>query len=295
MSISGYSHKQQVLLEKILDQMFNFEIDSNRFEIFKEEMLRSLRNFNVEQPYQHAVYYLALLLTEHAWTKPELIDAVSCKYSFLSCHLRNVQYFFFITVITVERLQQYVKDFLARMHVECFIHGNIDKQKTLILTGLIEQKLLQTNSMKLPLLSRQLLLKREYKLATGERYLFETKNEFHKSSCAELYLQCGTQSDRSNIFIDMVAQVLSEPCYNTLRTKVSIDQNNLWNYIFILNRIIFSFQEQLGYIVFCGARKANGVQGIRFIVQSAKHPAFVEERIECFLSSMVVSCCFVDY
>lgn len=42
-------------------------------------MYRALKNFNAEQPYQHAVYYLALLLTEHAWTKQELIDAVSCK------------------------------------------------------------------------------------------------------------------------------------------------------------------------------------------------------------------------
>lgn len=107
------------------------------------------------------------------------------------------------------------------MHVECFLHGNVDKQKALDLTGLIEQKLQATNSVTLPLLSRQLLLKREYKLPVGENYIFETENEFHKSSCAELYLQCGVQSDRSNVFIDLTAQVLTEPCYNQLRTKVS--------------------------------------------------------------------------
>lgn len=56
-----------------------------------------------------------------------------------------------------------------------------------------------------------------------------------------------------------------EPCYNQLRTK-----------------------EQLGYIVFCASRKSNGAQGIRFIVQSAKHPMYVEERIETFLDTMVV-------
>lgn len=77
MSISGYSHKQQILLEKILDQMFKFDFDVKRFEIIKEQLLRSLMNFKVEQPYQHAVYYLALILTEHAWTKQELMDAVS--------------------------------------------------------------------------------------------------------------------------------------------------------------------------------------------------------------------------
>lgn len=89
-------------------------------------------------------------------------------------------------------------------------------------------------------------------------------NEFHKSSCAELYLQCGMQNDQANVYVDLVTQILSEPCYNQLRTK-----------------------EQLGYIVFCGSRKSNGVQGIRVIVQSANHPAFVEERIEHFLNGMV--------
>lgn len=57
--------------------MFKFDFDVKRFEIIKEQLLRSLMNFKVEQPYQHAVYYLALILTEHAWTKQELMDAVS--------------------------------------------------------------------------------------------------------------------------------------------------------------------------------------------------------------------------
>lgn len=78
LSISGYSHKQQILLSKVIDQLFNFKFCPKRFEIIKEQMHRALKNFNAEQPYQHAVYYLALILTEHAWTKQELIDAVSC-------------------------------------------------------------------------------------------------------------------------------------------------------------------------------------------------------------------------
>lgn len=115
--------------------------------------------------------------------------------------------------------------------------------------------------------------------------MFESTNEFHKASCSSLYLQCGVQEDNSNVFIDLVSQILSEPCYNVLRT-----------------------QEQLGYIVFSGScklflllnacrqlffnytgvRKANGAKGLRILVQSTKHPEFVESRIEVFLSSMTV-------
>lgn len=109
-------------------------------------------------------------------------------------------------MVTVGRLEQFVRDFLSRMHVECLMHGNVNKQKAMALANIVEQKLKTTNANKLPLLSRQLLLKREYKLVNQESYRFVTENEFHKSSCAELYLQCGMQSDTANVFIDLVSQ-----------------------------------------------------------------------------------------
>lgn len=261
--VSGYNHKQKVFLEKILDDLFKFKIDEKRFEILKEQYIRSLKNFNAEQPYQQAIFYLALILTEQAWLKQELIDATECTLKFKK-KMRN-NFFFIFAVVTVDRLKTFVDDVLSRMHAECFIYGNVNREKAIELTSLIEQKLKKTNAHILPLLARQLLLKREYKL-DGKQYLFETNNEFHKSSCSSLYFQCGAQDDRSNVMVDLITQILSEPCYNALRTK-----------------------EQLGYIVFCGARKANGANGIRFIVQSTKHPEFVEERIEAFLSSMAVS------
>jgi secreted Zn-dependent insulinase-like peptidase len=34
--MSGYSHKQSILLQKILDKMTSFEIDHQRFEILKD-------------------------------------------------------------------------------------------------------------------------------------------------------------------------------------------------------------------------------------------------------------------
>ncbi|XP_062560794.1 insulin-degrading enzyme isoform X2 [Armigeres subalbatus] len=243
-SIGGYSHKQHILLEKVLEDMYNFKIDEKRFDILKEQYIRNLKNYQADQPYQHAVYYLALLLTEQAWSKQELIDASE--------------------LLTVDRLRCFIDELLSRMHVECFIYGNVNKEKALEISGKVEDKLKNTDASVLPLLARQLMLKREYKLNNDENTLFEINNEFHKSSCAELYLQCGMQSDQSNVYVDLVTQILSEPCYNQLRTK-----------------------EQLGYIVFCGSRKSNGVQGIRVIVQSANHPAFVEERIEHFLNGMV--------
>lgn len=41
-----------------------------------------------------------------------------------------------------------------------------------------------------------------------------------------------------------------------------------------------------GYIVFSGPRRASGVQGLRFIIQSEKAPHYLESRVEAFLKTM---------
>lgn len=65
------------------------------------------------------------------------------------------------------------------------------------------------------------------------------------------------------MILELFVQIISEPCYSALRTK-----------------------EQLGYIVFSGIRRSNGTQGLRVIVQSDKHPNYIDSRVEAFLSQM---------
>ena len=60
----------------------------------------------------------------------------------------------------------------------------------------------------------------------------------------------------------LLVQILSEPAFNVLRTK-----------------------EQLGYIVSCSQWGLPGdvYFGIRILVQSERHPTYLEERVEAFL------------
>lgn len=66
------------------------------------------------------------------------------------------------------------------------------------------------------------------------------------------------------MYVELLAQILSHPCYERLRTN-----------------------EQLGYIVSLGDRKDLGVLGLRVIVQSASHDAaYLDDRIELFFASV---------
>lgn len=118
--INGYSDKQNKFLETILDKMFNFKVDEKRFEIMCEQYLRGLKNFSAEQPYQLAIYYLAVMLTEQAWTKKELIDAMN--------------------LVTVDRLKNFIEEVTSRLHGEVFIYGNVNKEKALQLSNLVENQ-----------------------------------------------------------------------------------------------------------------------------------------------------------
>ncbi|XP_015116960.1 insulin-degrading enzyme isoform X2 [Diachasma alloeum] len=249
LAIGGYHDKHRILLEKIMDKMVNFTVDKQRFEILKELYIRELKNYGAEQPYQHAVYYLAVLLAEQVWTKEELLDASDD--------------------ITVERLEAFVPQLLSKMHVESLVHGNLTKAEALETVRLVESKLTgdptrQDKRRLIPLLPKQLMLYREIDLEEGCHFLYEVENKLHKSSCTEVYYQSGLQSTESNMHLELLAQIISEPCFTVLRTK-----------------------EQLGYIVFSGIRRTNGAQGLRVIVQSDRHPQYVEERIDAFMESML--------
>ncbi|XP_043278498.1 insulin-degrading enzyme isoform X2 [Venturia canescens] len=249
MTIGGYHDKHRILLEKIMDKMVNFTIDSKRFEILKGNHIRSLKNLEAEQPYKHAIYYLAVLLAEQVWKRGDLLNA--------SEH------------ITEQKLREFVPQLLTKMHVECLVHGNLTKAEALETVQLVQSKLKEParendDRRIVPLLSRQLLLYREISLDNGCHYLYQAENSHHKSSCTEVYYQTGLQSTESNMHLELLAQIISQPCFSTLRTS-----------------------EQLGYIVVSGIRRANGVQGLRIIVQSDRHPKYVDDRIELFMESML--------
>lgn len=181
------------------------------------QYIRSLKNFAAEQPYQHAVYYLAVLLTEHSWTKEELLAATKCKS--ISCKYFQKTHSNPILDLTLDRLQAFIPQLLSKMHIECLVHGNIDQSKALTLMEVVENRLAENINV-LPLLSSQLLLNRELQLEDGCNYVYEVKNDVHKSSCVELFYQCGTQTTEGNMLLELFAKIVHEPCFDILRTKV---------------------------------------------------------------------------
>lgn len=242
LTVRGYSDKLDVLLNKIVQKMVSFNIDKKRFEILKEAYGRSLRNFYAEQPHQHAVYFTTVVMSELMWTQEEML--------------------YCLEEVTVEKLELFLPQLFSKMYIEGLVYGNVTREKAVEMTEMIEG-ILRDKVMTKELLPSQKLRLREIQLPDGCYYIYQKTNSVHKSSSIEIYYQCGRQATNINMLLELFVQIISEPCFNILRTK-----------------------EQLGYIVFSGIRRHSGVQGLRVIVQSDKAPQYVEGRIEAFIRSI---------
>jgi len=91
-------------------------------------------------------------------------------------------------------------------------------------------------------------------------------NDGHCTEAITIYLQCFQRTLENNALIDFFAQLISEPCFDQLRTK-----------------------EQLGYLVSAKIFRAYGAQGLQITVQSTFGLDHVNRRIERFLDSIRVS------
>ena len=78
---------------------------------------------------------------------------------------------------------------------------------------------------------------------------------------------CCEKTDRPlRAKVQMLDQILHEPCFDQLRTK-----------------------EQLGYIVYCGYYTSFTTHGLYFTIQSEKTATYLDSRIENFLETMATT------
>jgi len=197
-SVYGFSHKQHVVIQAIVDKMLNFTIDTQRFDKIKDLYMRSLKNFVTEQPYQQAVVQNMQLLSHVYWTKQELLD--------------HKDY------LTADELKKFSSRFLESVHVEALVHGPIPSGRALELVNIVVEPLRARGVRPVPASMRH--NPREHKLPRGSAYCFTEDNSVHEDSCTILLLQgAEVTSTEQNALFELVAQVMQEQAFDELRTK----------------------------------------------------------------------------
>ncbi|MCJ1246816.1 Insulinase (Peptidase M16) [Trapelia coarctata] len=176
----------------------------------------------------------------------------------------NEQYLAELPHITPDDVSTFYPQLLHQVHLEVLAHGNLYKEDALRMTKLIESTL---KLRALPESQRQVRRNLILPEGTDLTYQRDLVDPANVNNCIEYYLYVGNVADmvlRAKLLL--LGQMTDEPGFDQLRTK-----------------------EQLGYIVFTGARMAATTMGYRVIIQSERSTGYLEERINAFLAMFAKS------
>jgi len=120
-SIGGYDDKQLVLLEEVIKRLVNLEIDPDRFEVLKQELVRDLVNSKRERPFSQSRQRLQDELLSTSWTADQMLAPVSA--------------------ITRDALQAWRDELLDSVSVQALMIGNVNEEDVAALQAMLEKHL----------------------------------------------------------------------------------------------------------------------------------------------------------
>ncbi|KAE8167024.1 Metalloenzyme, LuxS/M16 peptidase-like protein [Aspergillus tamarii] len=172
----------------------------------------------------------------------------------------NEQYAVELEHIEPEDISCFFPQLLRQNHIEVLAHGNVYKEDALRMTDSVES-ILESR----PLPQSQWHVRRNVIIPPGSDFIYERalKDPANVNHCIEYYLFVGNMTDdtlRAKLLL--FAQMTDEPAFDQLRSK-----------------------EQLGYVVWSGARYSATTIGYRVIIQSERTAQYLESRINAFLSN----------
>ncbi|KAI3873651.1 hypothetical protein MKW92_023418 [Papaver armeniacum] len=219
-------------------------VKPERFSVIKETALKEYQNFKFQQPYEQAMYYCSLILTDGSWPWTERLEV--------------------LPRLEAADLAKFSKVLLSKAFVECYAAGNIEPKEAEEMVIHIEDIFFKgLQPIARPLFPSEHLTKRIVNLESGISHFYpaEVLNPSDENSALVHYIQVHQDSTMLNVKLQLFALIAKQPVFHQLRSV-----------------------EQLGYITMLTQSYDSGIQGLQFIFQStAKDPVEIDLRVQSFL------------
>lgn len=130
-----------------MEKLINFKISPNRFEIIKEQQLRRYKNWNLESPHSHAIYYVNYATQSVLWHPDEKIAELEGKTTNLSLvlHFQSLTQSYslslFLPGLTVKDLNSFQSDIFSHLFVESLVHGNMESKEAIAMGQIVVSSL----------------------------------------------------------------------------------------------------------------------------------------------------------
>jgi insulysin len=193
-SIFGYSSRQGLLMNRIMEMIRTSKFKEERFNLIKEDILRTWRNQNRDLPYQVVAKQMPVLQSDPAWSNAQLIAALESK--------------------SLAQFTQFANRQLIDAKMDALFYGNYFRAEALKLSVLVEHELLGRQAgRELPPVKLLLLPH-----GTEKPWLYAHQLE-HGDSIVELLIQSPSLSLDDAAHMMLVRQFLQPAFYNHLRTE----------------------------------------------------------------------------
>jgi len=211
-SLSGYSQNQGLLLDAIIKVLLNPDWSPTRFERVRQQLYRAKLNASKGYPFRQIMARLYATLQGGSLASEQALVLESLHLS---------------------ELQHYAEKLLTGFDIDAIISGNQDRASANQILSLLNQ--LPTVEIDSP-----------YQVAKLSEENFSQSLEVnHRDAVVVQYIQGDADSLQERAVMSLIAQMLSAPFFNSLRTE-----------------------KQLGYVVSAFPLHTNRVPGIALLVQS---------------------------
>ncbi len=190
--VSGYSEKLETLLTTVIDSMFNAPLREERFNIYKDELLRAYHNEAKDKPYSLAYKKLVTLLMSSSWSLEERLTALE--------------------PMTLADIQAYRDQIFKDVEVVMLTHGNLSQDESKTIAADVQAILFQNSN------STQVAPQQVVKLKEGEITGFNLDTQ-HNDSVLLAYYQGQEATYEERALAGLISQVLSSPFYSEIRTE----------------------------------------------------------------------------
>ncbi|WP_166260360.1 insulinase family protein [Marinobacter salicampi] len=215
--VGGYDDKLHTLFTRILNQVAEPEITERRFQIARQNMIDSLRNKAKDRPVEQISEYLQGALIQSTWTTEEKLEAARA--------------------VTLDELEDFAGELLAQVDPVMLAHGNLSEASALNFSRLAKAVVLADSE----IVSVPRSSVREVPAGETEINL----KVVHPDTGYLLYLQGQDTSFETRAIHRLMAQVVSSPFYEELRTT-----------------------RQLGYVVYATPYEMLETPALGLVVQS---------------------------
>ena len=251
-TVSGFSQHFGEFITEIAEKLANFQVKAGNDQKFEEnfaEIARNLKNTKLQQPHIQAKTYFS--------------DVISANLSVSNAAQINV-----LPLISFPDLVYFSQKWLKNLRFDWLLVGNISENDAFSIANKSCAYFFEKNRT-FPINETEIPSKLAFSLKIDENrshFVFETDLEdgTNSNSAVFSYWECGFETLKLKSTLLIIENMLKEPCFSYLRTKM-----------------------QLGYIVFQGNQCNRGIIGHYISVQSQRFaPVKLTECIDAFLSEM---------